>query len=139
MKRPPITEPDAGSYLDGSMDVHEVLFGNADTGLRLDGSLAWDGPAMDALRDADPLCRACSVKVLDAAGFDPVAVVPVAYQPTHPFRPEEVYLFRDEAGTVTHSASYAYGRAYFDPNEPRTAPCASCGTETLRDMPGVET
>lgn len=134
---PGIDEYDVGSWLDGSLSEHDVLRAWPDGSLNVDGAPSF----RSAARDTDSLnifngvthCEPCSFDAARELGYEGPTEIPVAYQRTHPREPEQVMVLRDDLGNVISIASYAYGRAYFEPGEPRTDPCSRCGAETLRE------
>jgi hypothetical protein len=129
MTRPSIDEHDTGSYLDASIAAHEVI-AVTEFGVNVDGSPDLD---FDGLYDPEALCKEHAFTHARSCGFLGPVAIPVTYQRAMPYEVEQAMLKFDENGTLTHIASYAYGRAYFAPGEPRTALCDVCGVETLID------
>jgi hypothetical protein len=127
--RPSIDEYDAGSYLEARLTGHDVKRIDPDGALRCDGSPSY---AHDELNLAPALCRTHAYDLARTLGFTGPETHHVSYQPWLSPQPEDVMVLR-AAGRITAVADYGYGRAYFEPGEPRTMPCAICGAETLRD------
>lgn len=129
MERPAIGEYDVQSYLDASINAHDVLGGDELSGLNLDGCPSYEH---EAFNDAPELCREHAEELARTVGFTGPVTLPTSYQPGMQFEPERVMVRRVD-GLVVQIATYSYGRACFEPGEPRTKPCAVCGVETLRD------
>lgn len=126
--RPGINEYDTGSYLDGSLMEHDVIHRSV-AGFRVDGAPSF---RHKSIAGWGARCRACSYAAAKELGYTGPETLMVSYQPGMPLEPEEVLVWR-QGGEILGIASYGYGRAYFEPGEPRTAPCEVCGTETLVD------
>lgn len=126
MIRPKITEYDTWSYLYGSLSVQHY------EQITQDGIIA--DPSCDAfddeLLDCKELCANCSFKQARMLGFSGPIPVNVFY---NGFAGIEPLMLLFDNGRLTHIAEYDYGRAYFEPNQPRTAPCYVCQVETLVD------
>jgi hypothetical protein len=129
MTRPSINEHDTGSYLDATVSAHQVLE-VTELGIRAEGSPSHD---FDELLAPRYLCKEHATASAQTSGFTEPVPVLVAYQAHLLCELEHVQLKFDESGKLTHIAAYSYGRAYFAPGEPRTAPCDVCGVETLID------
>lgn len=121
---PHIEEHDSSSWLEPSLTVHDVLRRDGEFVLA-DGTPNYD---REVINLAPPLCRAHAYDLARSVGFAGPVIAPVAYDSFPHFEPEELMVLAD-----SQIATYSYGRAYFEPGEPRTAPCAVCGKETLAD------
>ena len=134
---PGIDEFDCGSWLDGSLAEHDVIGRSGDV-LVLDGApsfrtegLGWqlagspDDPAVFAT-----YCQRHAFERAASFGYDGPSEVRIAFNSPHPVEAEQVMLLRVE-GIVVSVVTYSYGRAYFEPGDPRTDPCSICGVETL--------
>lgn len=129
MNHPGIDEYDTGSYLEGSLLAFKVIAPVAD-GYQMDGAPIFEHEEINLAPD---LCREHAFDLARTLGFTGPETLRLSYQPGLPLEDEEVLVKRDAAGNLVTVAAYGYGRAYFEPGEPRTQPCAICGVETLLD------
>jgi hypothetical protein len=129
VRRPRIDEYDVGSYLVPTLDVHDVLSRDAGGAMHADGAPRYD---YEALNRGDDLCREHAWDLARTLGFQGPRTERVSYQSGLLPKSEDVMVNGDQIAT------YSYGRAYFEPGEPRTAPCETCGQETLVDAGGYE-
>lgn len=134
MTHPGINDFDTGSWLDATLSEHDVLEFLPDGALRCDDSpsfrsAASAGEPLNLFNGAD-LCREHAFDQARALGYRGPTEARVTYQRELPPRPEPVMVLTENS-VIISIASYSYGRAYFEPGEPRTQPCDVCGTEIL--------
>lgn len=125
MKRPSINEHDNWSYLGGSLSAHNVEM-ISESRVSVDGQCE---PFYDETLDCQTLCEDCSFVLVRRNGFVGPVPLLVSYGPIT--EPEMAMLKFNEEGALVQVATYAYGRAYFEPGEERTALCDVCKKETL--------
>ena len=128
-ERPGLDEHDVWSYLDGTLMEHNVRHVLADGTIDVVPAPAF---RTEQIFTSGPLCRCCSYALAQSNGYGQPETMSVTYT-GGTSDDEEVLVIRGEAGFPVTIAAYAYGRACFDPGEPRTTPCTNCGTETLID------
>lgn len=138
--RPGLDEYDTGSYLDGGIAEHDVLSEPVDGSLVIDPapsfrSAASRVEAMNMWNGGDDYCLRCAFNAAQDFGYQGPRNVAVRWGQYGHLETEQVLVLIEDDRIVS-VASYSYGRAYFEPGEPRTAPCGVCGVETLKDTLG---
>lgn len=130
-KRPGVDEYDAGGWLEGSLSEHDVI---AVTGneYRLDGAPSHRTDGISHGESSFPTrCPEHAYRHAADLGYEGPVAIRTSYRGDLLFLAELAMLLRDDTGRVVSVATYSYGRAYFEPGEPRNDPCAVCGVETL--------